>query len=487
MVRVSKTLTFIPVLLFLISLVLLPNSFVKADPMTIVVPDNYPTIQQAIDASNEGDTIYIKKGYYEGPVNQTLEINKAITLLGEDKDTTTLKLSPPYVKMNIFTYEYMGYLDAIKINSNNVRVSGLTIDAPGGGINGKGEYIRIVSIISTTGLSIEGSHTTISENKLKGDLGVVGNNNIIKNNRFEISLVRTFVSCVGTNNIFSNNSLATQNETANIKLEIKGSNNFIAHNLLAAVHLYGDNNLIYKNFIKALPGDCGVYLSQSSRNLICGNRITYAESITYEQEGIFLSESGDNRVYANHIEGLFKGVNLENTDTRPMVTNNNTFYLNNFINNKIQAWDYTSSTTNNFDNGKEGNYWSDYDGKDLNNDGIGDTPFKPTYVYTYGDSVEKITKCNPDNFPRMTPLNIDNITVDIPEWVSTSLGPSPTPSLTVSPAPTLPPGSTPTSDSSYDNNFLSDNTQLFTITITVAVLAVIIISLLLYNKRFRNK
>ena len=36
-----------------------------------------------------------------------------------------------------------------------------------------------------------------------------------------------------------------------------------------------------------------------------------------------------------------------------MVTNNNTFYHNNFINNQIQAWDYTSSTTNVFDNGKE--------------------------------------------------------------------------------------------------------------------------------------
>ncbi|HSV49696.1 MAG TPA: NosD domain-containing protein [Candidatus Acidoferrales bacterium] len=466
---------------------MLQNSSVKADPTTIVVPDNYPTIQLAIDAAKEGDTIYFKKGYYEGPVNQTLEINKAMTLLGEDKDTTTLKLSPPYVKMNIFTYEYMGYLDAIKINSNNVRVSGLTIDAPGGGINGNGDHIQIVSIISTIGLSIEGAHITISENKLKGDLGIVGNNNVIKNNRFEIGLVRPFVSCVGPNNIFSNNSLAIQDETSNIKLEIKGNNNYITHNLLAAIHLYGDSNIIYKNSIKALPGDCGIYLSQSFRNMICGNRISYAKSITYEQEGIFLSESGDNRVYANHIEGLFKGVNLENTDTRPMVTNNNKFYLNNFINNKIQAWDYTSSTTNNFDNGKEGNYWSDYGGKDLDNDGIGDTPFKPTYVYTYGELVEKVTKCNPDNFPLMTPFNIDNITVDLPEWVSLLLGSSPTPSFAASPAPTLQPDSTPTPESNYHNSLLSDNTQVIIITIIVAVLAVVIVSLLLYNKRFKSK
>ncbi len=111
-----------------------------------------------------------------------------------------------------------------------------------------------------------------------------------------------------------------------------------------------------------------------------------------------------------------------------MVTNNNTFYHNNFINNQIQAWDYTSSTTNVFDNGKEGNYWNDYHGTDSNGDGIGDTPFIPTYVYTY-DQTEKITKCNPDNYPLMIPFNIDSVTIDLPEWAITSLNPLPTPTV----------------------------------------------------------
>ncbi len=479
--RMKKT-TLLLILLFIIPLALLPSLTVKAQTRTIVVPDNYLTIQQAIDAANEGDTIYFKKGFYEGPFNQTLEINKSINLLGEDKDTTTLKLSPPYVKMNIFTYEYMGYLDAIKINTNNVRVSGLTIDAPGGGINGNGDHIQITSITSTIGFSIEGSHTTLSENKLKGDIGVVGNNNIIQNNRFEISVVRPFVSCVGSNNIFSNNNLATQNEASNIKVEVKGSNNFIMYNLLAAVHLYGDSNIIYKNSIKAIPGDCGIYLSHSSRNLICGNRITYAESITYQQEGIFLSESNNNTVCANQIACVFKGAYLQNTDTEPMVTNNNKFYNNNFINNQIQAWDTTSSATNRFDNGKEGNYWSDYSGTDSNNDGIGDTPFNPTYVYTYDHIVEKITACSPDNCPLMTPLNIDSFTVDLPAWVITSLNllptesPSPTPTASPSPNPTMTPN--PSTDTILSQLELIDYLLLISIIVAIAV----VLSVLLYRR-----
>jgi hypothetical protein len=407
---------------------------VKAEIRTIIVPDDYSTIEAAIVNANNGDNVFVREGTYEGSLNQTLKINKAIHLYGEDSNATVLSLSPPLVPMNIFTFEYMGYLAAIQIDSDKVKISGLTIDTPGGGISGRGDEIQIVGINANTGFSIEGSHTIISRNMLKGDLSVVGNNNIVTNNRFEITLVGPSFSCVGSNNVIANNSLATENNTLNIKLNIEGANNVIANNLLRGIDVRGENNIIYKNCMKATPGGSGIYLSHSSKNIICANRITYAESLTYEQEGIFLSESFDNVAYANHIESVFKGVYLENTDTEPMITNNNTFYNNNFVNNKIQAWDYTSSTTNNFDNGKEGNYWSDYNGKDSNNDGIGDTQFRPTYVYTYDHIVEKITKCNPDNFPLMAPFDIDSITVELPEWVNILPSPSPQPSPSQEPS-----------------------------------------------------
>jgi PKD repeat protein len=51
---------------------------------------------------------------------------------------------------------------------------------------------------------------------------------------------------------------------------------------------------------------------------------------------------------------------------------NNTFYHNNFVSNTNQA-QATGSPANFWHNGAEGNYWSDYNGQDLNGDGIGDT------------------------------------------------------------------------------------------------------------------
>ena len=56
--------------------------------------------------------------------------------------------------------------------------------------------------------------------------------------------------------------------------------------------------------------------------------------------------------------------------------NDNLVYHNNFIENYIQAKDDGNNTC--WEHNGEGNYWSDYTGKDANGDGIGDTPYKFT-------------------------------------------------------------------------------------------------------------
>ena len=74
-----------------------------------------------------------------------------------------------------------------------------------------------------------------------------------------------------------------------------------------------------------------------------------------------------------------------------MATSNNSFYHNNFLNNGQQvydsAWDNpeVSSSVNVWDDGypSGGNYWSDYEGYDLDGDGIGDMPHKIVNVFDH--------------------------------------------------------------------------------------------------------
>ena len=59
---------------------------VKAPSTTIIVPDDYATIQEAINNANEGDTVFVRAGtYYEHVV-----VNKAISLIGEDPSSTII-------------------------------------------------------------------------------------------------------------------------------------------------------------------------------------------------------------------------------------------------------------------------------------------------------------------------------------------------------------------------------------------------------------
>jgi parallel beta-helix repeat protein len=119
--------------------------------------------------------------------------------------------------------------------------------------------------------------------------------------------------------------------------------------------------------------------------------------------GIELDESNENEFSANEIFSSDIGVQVGGYGYyRDAVNiNNNVFYHNNFRDNPKN---YASPSIalygiNYFDNGKEGNYYSDYEGEDLNADGIGDNP------YTMVTESVDVT----DNFPLIKPWEGDNI------------------------------------------------------------------------------
>jgi parallel beta-helix repeat protein len=72
-------------------------------------------------------------------------------------------------------------------------------------------------------------------------------------------------------------------------------------------------------------------------------------------------------VASNWISGTHTGVRLS------AESGDNVVYHNSFLTNTTQAEDY--GVNNQWDNGGEGNYWSDYTGTDDNGDGIGDIPY----------------------------------------------------------------------------------------------------------------
>jgi parallel beta-helix repeat protein len=125
------------------------------------------------------------------------------------------------------------------------------------------------------------------------------------------------------------------------------SNNISKNN--GGIILFDSNNITI-NSNKILKNNYGLYIKRSRDNVIRGNDI-----ISNYLYGIWLYNSSCNKIILNNnISHNNKGVRLRYS------CNLNHIYQNNFINNTKNAID---ECNNYWDNGKYGNYWSDYEYK----------------------------------------------------------------------------------------------------------------------------
>jgi hypothetical protein len=356
---------------------------VKAEARIIVVPDDYPEIEAAIANASSGDTVFVKEGTYEGPINQTIVIDKTLSIVGENVENTIIKLYPAYNGEYTLTNVFFNFSDAITIKANDCKLLNLTvlIPRPSGTISATGNRTCImgnkITTSSMTGVTVSGSYCKITDNVMSGFL------------------------------------------------RLNGFFNRIARNSIPYIHLTGSWNIIRDN------GCEHVGLSNANNNVILENRVTAINSV---YSGIEVSHSNNNFFCRNQISGFINDVRLwfssgntivANTLTDPLPWRlggsfslggsfNNKVYLNNFAHNvydyytdpNIRAAEPTIIASTNFwDNGEKGNHWDDYNGSDVNWDEIGDTPFI-------------IDANNQDNYPLMSRVDINNAAVQLPEWTA---------------------------------------------------------------------
>jgi parallel beta-helix repeat protein len=337
------------VVLALLLVVMLPLAIdvrqVSSAPATIIVPDDYPTIQEAINAANNGDTIFVRKGtYYENVI-----VNKTVSLIGEDAYTTVVYGD--------------GIRDIMKITASNVSFSGFTVT----------ENIFLDSQIFRCAINATSSYNNICHNIILNG-GVWG-----------ISLKRS------NNNTISNNTILPCPHNWRIGIRIlNSSNNTISHNNITrnrdGICLVGDskhnevtNNKVLDNYM------CGIYLEDTFwLHLTVDNNTIAANFISGSRYGIDIqSGANNNSIYENLLIGNQLGVYFYYKNS-----NHNRFYHNSFVCNTVQV--NKREAVNFWDNGYEGNYWDDYNGTDSDDNGIGDSP----YI---------IDGNNTDNYPLMEP------------------------------------------------------------------------------------
>jgi hypothetical protein len=375
----------------------------------IVVPDHCPTIAIAIANAANGDTVFVKKGTYEGAQNETLFINKTISLVGEDAESTIINLHPPLVPMYIFTYEYMGYLNAINIAAQGVKISDFTINTPGGNIEINSDQVILSNNNITTGVSVNGAESQIIDNIILGGIYFGGYNQTIVRN-----IIKRGISVNGRYSVVADNTFTGGDSDV---ITISSNNNLILNNTVLnnkgiAIELkYNVSEItIAKNDLT----HSGIRLeTRSSSNNVHGNTIRWISLMGFNN--VFTA----NRI--GHVSiGGWHGGSIDAA--------NNNFYNNNFVDSAPEFTVYTKDPGPLF---LDGNFWSS---------NVGMAPYKVYGEYHYFDGARRedtTVYCGKDSSPLQSPFDIDSLHVKLPEWATVYLSAlsatsSPEPQTTVS-------------------------------------------------------
>lgn len=317
--------------------------------------------------------------------------------------------------------------------------------------------------------------------------------NVITNNLNGITLEGS------SNNVISANQI-TNNKGHGISLEYSSKCNVISKNDIVAnakdgvyLDLTTNNNIVNENRVMENNGN-GIFFKDIQNSNVIGNNVTLNKGcgigvgygpngtirgnyISRNGKGIWMSNAFENTITLNNItENNGWGIELEGSQK------NNIIHHNNFINNNVTeglqvriagVWifpglneplmppfnqsrtepfnppkspQFVAGAANVWDDGQEGNYWSDYttrypNASEVGNTGVGDTPYF-------------INENNIDRHPLMAPYKIS-----INDLPSTSPSQEPEPE----PFPTI-----------------------LIATASIATVTIVITGLLVYFKKRRN-
>jgi len=281
-------------------------------------PDNYSSIQSAINDASDGDAVFVFDD--SSPYIENLIVDKSISLIGEDRNTTIIDGT----KDNYTIY--------ILEDINEVTITGFTLIIGGFcAIYIYSNYNNIINnnIFGHQGIRVYSSiGNNISNNKLVVNYGIIiyhSNENTIYNNHIINGWDEGIQLIKSSNNIVSKNTVGDRRGYG-IHIGEESENNYINSNILnnitySCLLIDGNNNSVYKNNIS--NSDCGIELFIDSKN----NDI-YKNEIKSCNFGIELAGAISNNIHRNNIINCNHGVYYY------WFSYYNKIYENNFIDNE---------------------------------------------------------------------------------------------------------------------------------------------------------
>lgn len=332
------------------------------------------TLEEAIQKANSGDIILIKPGVYAA--NNVL-IEKPITIRGEDGSVLDIGS------------EGFGLL----VKGNNITLQGFEIKDSGHGF--MEDYAAIL---------IEDSRDVIVKEVT------------LTNNFFGVYIAKSEQVTVTGNRIVSNATRQTKSGNGihlwySKQVEVK--DNYIAGHRDGIYLEFIEGSLITENVsennirygLHFMYSDQCLYTDNTFRDNLTGVAVMYTKNVEMRRNkfvqnwganryGLLLKEINDSKVVNNVFQKNTVGIYSE-ASNRVLIQRNdftdngtalrmmangvdNEITINNFINNTFEVTTNSRQNPNYYN----GNYWSQYEGYDMDRDGIGDVPYRPVRLFS---------------------------------------------------------------------------------------------------------
>ncbi len=328
----------------------------------------FTNIQEAIDAANPGDTVYVYNGIYF----ERLIINKTINLFGENQNYTIINGS--------------GSGDVIRITANFTSLSGFTVNGSGrvsevAGIKLLGvQYCNITNcnisnnyngIFADSSSNINISYNHLTLNGWKGITLTESSQNTVMNNTIINNSFNAIYVHYSWGNDIIGNTISTHS-VEGIEVFMSPSNyiafNYGTNNRLGIYIGWSENNMVYNNTF-CYNNEAGIYISNSNGNDIINNNFSSntlygIESsssnqnnisnniISYNWHGLLLSFSDENYLHNNTIAHSTHGIYLRES-SKCNFSDNSMIECGIFIwSESIEHWNTHNINNSNTVNGK---------------------------------------------------------------------------------------------------------------------------------------